>query len=529
MALITDPDNLNQATEVTINTTTKKITLNIAGNLSTDGVTLKCLYSFLKEEWKQDAALIKFPFPMVPITDEQFELVNGWNFLTGNTSTLVRTGGWALKDASGISQEEYAGIVSLGTLGASDQVYYQQATGNTAVNIVLSGATNQAVKVYGDASNGNFDYRSYFKLFVREYGKTYGFSQLSDIGVTTMTYQVYRFPLTNDTDLKIAATDTVVDTTAPYTGMSITWFVGAQNRTGFVGGSGNFHAIISGNSGTAEQIYTYVQRQLRKSTDIDAGAGAKTGKTTTSLLRFVGDSLGTLLFTTGEGTYIDNYSTADTNRLSFTDDAAAVRTFPYVAVLTIQFGANLTNDANAKYYVFFTNDDAGINTGRDYGTSTAILVNANESFASVERSLTTNVARVGVASPHGLTIGDGVSISGLTNPLYNGNHIITTVPATTAFTYSLTAANSGNTADSAGLIKGNMLADVSGTTSVQHTFDYDGNLQRGAGSAGTDAPITVVALGLVTGQFVKATGTILRSTTNSISLVAPLERNYNNN
>lgn len=526
--LITDPDNLNQGTEVTINTSTKLITLSLSGNLSTDGVTLKCLYSFLKEEWKQDATLIKFPFPMTPITDEQFELVNTWNFQTGTTPTLIRTGGWALKDTNGVSQEEWAGIVSLGTLGSSDQVYYQQWSGGSATNIVLSGATNQAVKVYGDASHGNFDYRSYFKLFVREYAKTYGFSQLSDIGVTTMTYQVYRFPLTNTTDLKIAATDTVVDTTAPYTGMSITWFASPQTRTGFVGGSGNFHAIVSGNSGTAEQIYTFVQRQLRKNTDIDSGAGTKTGKTTSSLLAFVGDSLGTLLYTTGEGTYIDNYSTSDTNRLSFTDDANAVRTFPYVAVLTIQFGDNLVNDTNAKYYVFFTNDDAGSNLGYDYGTSNAILVNTNERFTSVERSLSSNVARVGVSSAHGLTPGDGVSISGLTNPLYNGNYIITTVPATTAFTYSLVASNSGNTADTSGIVKPNMLADVSGSTSVQHTFDYDGNLQRGTGSSGVDAPITVVALGLSTGQFVKATGTIARSTSNTISLVAPLERNYLN-
>ena len=528
MPLITDPDNLNQGTEVTINTTTKKISLSLSGNLSTDGVTLKCLYSFLKEEWKSDANLIKFAFPMTPITDEQFELVNTWDFLTGDTTTLIRTGGWALKDTSGVSQEEWAGIVSLGTLGSSDQVYYQQATGNTAVNIVLSGATNQAVKVYGDSSHGNFDYRSYFKLFVREYAKTYALSQLSDIGVTTMTYQVYRFPLTNATDLKIAATDTIVDTTAPYTGMSITWYAAAQNRTGFVGGAGDFHAIIDGNQGTAEQIYTYVQRQLRKSTDIDAGAGAKTGKTTTSLLVFVGDSLGTLLYTTGQGTYIDDFQSADTNRLSFIDDLNASRTFPYVAVLTIQFGDNLVNDTNSKYYVFFTNDDAGTNLGYDYGTSNAILINTNESYTSVERSLTSNIARIGVSAAHGLTIGDGVKISGITNPLYNGNYIITTVPATTAFTYDLTATNSGNTADSAGVIKPNMLADVSGNTSVQHTFDYDGNLQRGTGSSGVDAPITVVALGLSTGQFVKATGTIARSTTNSISLVAPLERNYNN-
>ena len=48
MALITDPDQLNQSTEITINTSAKTITLNVAGNLSNDGVTGQALYSFLK-------------------------------------------------------------------------------------------------------------------------------------------------------------------------------------------------------------------------------------------------------------------------------------------------------------------------------------------------------------------------------------------------------------------------------------------------------------------------------------------------
>jgi hypothetical protein len=63
-------------------------------------------------------------------------------------------------------------------------------------------------------------------------------------------------------------------------------------------------------------------------------------------------------------------------------------------------------------------------------------------------------------------------------------------------------------------------------TSVNHSYDYDGNIQRGAGSEGKDAPITVVGIGLSTGQYVSATGTIQRSKANSVSLVAALERNY---
>jgi len=63
--------------------------------------------------------------------------------------------------------------------------------------------------------------------------------------------------------------------------------------------------------------------------------------------------------------------------------------------------------------------------------------------------------------------------------------------------------------------------------SISFDFDYDNNTQGGR-SAETDADVTAVAIGLSTGQFVKATGTFVRSTANSVSLVAALERNYSN-
>jgi hypothetical protein len=452
MSIITDPDALVPYNHVAITPGTKTIGLTLSGVLSTDGVGLQCLYSFLKEEWKDNVELIKYPFPMLAITEEKFELINGWDFLNQDTKNLIRTGGWALKDTGGVTQEEYAGIISLGTLGGTDQVYYQQVTAGPAVNIVLPGAVNQAVKTYGDGSHGSYDYRSYFKIFCREYQKSYASSQLSDIGVSTMTYQVYRFPVTNASDAKITHTDPTVSGTGVYTGMSIEWFAAPQTRS--IGGNNrDFHVIIDGNSGTAEQIYEFVQWSLRSYDDIDDGAGEKIGKVTNDLVRFVGDTLYTRFDSTG-GVYIDNFQTIDRNRLYFMDDLGVERFYPYVAILTLQFGDNLVADTTAIYRVFFTNDDAGDNAGYDYGTADAISVNNSV----------------------------GATMSGT----------------------------------------------VGGSTSVQLAYDYDGNDQRGLASKGIDAPITVVALGLATAQYVKATGNIAKSTANVVSLVAPLERNYVN-
>jgi hypothetical protein len=513
--------------ELIVDTTNLKIILKVFGNLTTDGVTIKCVYSKLKEIWKSDANLIKFAFPMGPITDEQFELINGWNFdqtftsgaSAAKTVQLLRTGGWAVVNTSGVNTEMWAGIITLGSVGSTDQIYIQQASGAASTNILLTGVVNQAVQIYSDPNgDGNvsdgYDRRSFFKIFTREYQKQYAQAALSDIGVTSMTYQTYRFPLANSADLKVTNNDTNVSTLTPYTNINITYLRDSNNAlyvirgnfasaTAYVVGNvvkdtGNnrwykcilgytstatlpsanptnwsayegerligstyyaYTTIIDGDTtvgtyvsgaATAEQIYEKVQYQLRQNSDIDAHAsGTVTGKTADSLLRFVGDTL-----VTSSGVYVDSFKSTDTNRISFTDYSGTVRTFPFVAALILNFGDNLKNDTNAIYRVFFTNDDAGDNTGRDFGTTNAILVQDNSSA--------------------------------------------------------------------------NMAGNVGGQSSVSLSFNYDGNTQRGAASVGTDAPITVVGLGLATGQYVKATGTIARSTSNTVSLVAPIERNFSN-
>ena len=84
---------------------------------------------------------------------------------------------------------------------------------------------------------------------------------------------------------------------------------------------------------------------------------------------------------------------------------------------------------------------------------------------------------------------------------------------------------------SALLVDDNDGADISGniggSATVSWSFDYDGNTQ-GSRTAGTDAAVTVVAIGLNSAQYVSATATIGRATGQNISLVAPLERNYSN-
>jgi len=130
------------------------------GSVSTDGVTLQALYSFMKEEWKNDADLIKHDFPMVAVTPEQFEFSLNWNpdgtaTPTNTTRKLIRTGGWSELDGQGNLIQQYAGVITLGSFDETgDTAYYQQGSDPTdtgaRTNFTFSDAVNEAILTFNE-------------------------------------------------------------------------------------------------------------------------------------------------------------------------------------------------------------------------------------------------------------------------------------------------------------------------------------------------------------------------------------------
>jgi hypothetical protein len=318
--------SLNDEKSVYIDFYNREIWLLKQGNLSDDGVSLQAIYSFTKEEWKNDPLLIANPFPFTAITPEQFELTDDWVFHTGNntgsdtihnieTRKLVRTGGWREINSSDVIVQEYVGVVSLGTFedDVNDKAYYQQGNDPTdtsaAVDFTFAGPVNEAVRSYhyvtttpangfvistnntitrttgswitdgyrvggqitivtsdtvgnlgtytitsltatvlvvsgtpltNDASDSTFtsavNNRNVLNVFLRirdadTNGKTFGQSTLTDIGVIGgVDNKVFRFPLTNATDLKIAETDANIAANSPYTAILLRYFDQAYTR-----------------------------------------------------------------------------------------------------------------------------------------------------------------------------------------------------------------------------------------------------------------------------------------------------------
>ena len=371
MAKITSKAQLNVGIELTINEPARTITLNAAGNLvAKDGVTWQALYSKLVDLWTtstyQDSP---FPAYAIDALSGQFQIgtdgatFSGWTFATDATRQMLRDGGWSEYSAGGVLQRQYVGIVGLGGVSAGAQLYYQRDAADAPANFTFDDQANEGIQVFGDATNGNFDKRAYFKGFVREQGKKYRDSVLADTGKTATGAYIVNLLLSNEDDLKIQAAD-VAMTGAPYDNITVTYYGVDQNR--LIGGINYpFRVIIAGNGATLEQIYTKVQYLLRQATDIDAGAGNVIGKTAAALLAFVGDSLETTT-----GVYIDNIQSADSNRVVFKDQTGVNRTNPYEAAGSISFNSVLVG-AGSSYRLMFT---APAGAGNDYGESGAITV-----------------------------------------------------------------------------------------------------------------------------------------------------------
>jgi len=362
---------LNVGTELTINEPLRTITLNAAGNLvAKDGVTWQALYSKLVDLWTT-ATYQDSPFPAYAIDalSGQFQIgtdgatFSGWTFANDATRQMLRDGGWSEFSGAGVLQRQYVGIVGLGGVSAGAQLYYQRTAVEAPSNFTFTDQCNEGIQVFGDATNGNFDTRAYFKGFVREQGKKYRDSVLADTGKTATGAYIVNMLLSNEDDLKIQALDAAM-TGAPYNNITITYFGVDQNR--LIGGINYpFRVIIAGNGATLEQIYTKVQYLLRQATDIDSGAGTVIGKTAAALLAFVGDQLETTT-----GVYIDNIQSADSNRVVFKDQNGVNRTNPYQAAGTITFNSVLVG-AGSAYRLMFS---APAGAGNDYGEAGAITV-----------------------------------------------------------------------------------------------------------------------------------------------------------
>lgn len=371
MALIQDPDLLNIGTEITINTGARTFALVEAGNLvAKDGVDMNALWSFFVDKWAT-ATYKPYPFPMNKVDNRSGQYIfgrdpggtyNGWKPADDATRQMLRNGGWNEYSSAGDLNRVYFCAVLQGGVSAGSQCYYQKESGGAAINYTFTDLPNEARQVYGDASNGNFDHRTFFKSFNRTYGYTFDDVSLTDISESATGPYKLPFGINTAADLNLTANDTNV-VLAPYDTCTIAYNSATSNAT-IGAGSYPFKKYITHTNLTRFQIYTRMQYLLRQNSNINTGgtAGAVTGKTADLICWFVGPTLYTRAFFTPIA--------ADLNDVVFIDDSGVERVFPYASAGTLNFNANLTSGGAGYYTLYYTTTPGG----DDFGEGTAIIV-----------------------------------------------------------------------------------------------------------------------------------------------------------
>lgn len=531
-----------------------------------EGVTLQALYSFLKEQWKNNDTddFYNYRFPMEAITAEQFEFINDWKPKNDTVRSYIRTGGWEEKDPSGSSRQAWAGVITLGNIESNQTAYYfwQDGTGSaleaTVANFTYSGPVNEAVKIFGDASNGNYDYRTGKDLVVRirpdtETGPTVGYtfdsSDTDAIGTPlAVTNQVYRFPLATAADLKITLTDASVVTLVSELGYRLQFdqasLSSSQLTTDLVGGPYDFTHLIDSTSVTnlsPSDIYNITQYKLRQGigTDIDDGAGTRRGVITEDLLVFVGDQLQTKAINGGtEGILIDDIDQTNLANFAFRDNTNDLKSFPAVASGTLTFSDTLKNDPSTRYWMFYQSASvAGVGTAAWPGANAVIVddnnatdiagyyhVQGTASFSSntATGSITSGTKVLNISS-------DALTASahdGRVLRIKTGNNIgFYFIATNSASSITISGDKNFENTDNANTVSFDIYPKNTGT--IAWTFDYTGDGNRNDGFQNQDAPIQLVALGLDNAQYVETTGTIGSGTGQNFTITAALERNYN--
>lgn len=378
MPMITDPDSLIVGTNITFNTSARTFDFIASSDGSTtngliakDGVDCNAIWSKFVDLWAT-ATYKPYPFPMNKIDNRSGQYVfgkdpggayNGWKPGTDATRQMIRNGGWAEYSNAGVLNRVYFGAVLQGSVSSGSQCYYQRVSGGSPINYTFTDLPNEAIQVFGDASNGNFDTRTFFKSFNRTYGYTFDDVSLTDISEAATGAYKLPFGINTSADLNLTDDDTAVAADTPYTGISIKYDSSTTLKT-IGAGSYPFRKHITHTNATRYEIYTKMQYLLRQATDINTGGtgGTVTGKTADLICWFVGPTLYTKAFFTPIA--------ADLNDVVFIDDNGVEREFPYASAGTFAFNAPLVSGGTGYYTLYYTTTPGG----DDFGDSTAVIV-----------------------------------------------------------------------------------------------------------------------------------------------------------
>lgn len=484
-----------------------------------------------------------FPFYTIDALSGQFNIgfdgtrYNDWVFET-NTKLYLRDGGWNQytpttpgadgTSATGTIAGTFVGIVSLGTVSAGAQLYYQKVSAGSATNFTYTDAANIGIDVTADTT--------YFKGYCREYAKKYSESVLADTGKTATGAYLVNLLLSNSDDLDIVNTDTdVIDTPiSPYSAMRINYF--ASNYTKAV------------ESGTGRNFGIVVDVGTHSGVD---GAMTASGSTLTSAIGGInisGNPFAGGTLTVHEGTNKGIYTISGNPTATVVTITGTFAASESTASFTLQRATPVTATLK-QIYTFVQAKLRQSGSINSVAGGTSVIGKT----ASLLMNWTAKLVCGFYAPTNPAGGGSGVIVEGVADADVNSIIFYDNTAASREYPYAsagtlnfnsnltsggtgyyvlyytdLSGTNDYGTADAV-IVKNKLGVDITGTitgSSIAFNYDYTNDTAGGFRTGGTETSVTLVAGNPGVAKPVVVSGTLIESKSISISAVAEQDRAY---
>lgn len=348
-----------------------------------DGIKFEAIYAFENQERASDELLR----PCDRWTSGTFKFGGAYNFINGRVPSdvtdvkIIRGSGWNEYDASGTVQKIYFGNKGLSNIEAGSQPYYQLGVFTTSIDYSRVGQIDEAVLVYDYNAGSPIDNTTNPEIVsIRTYGNTHDRKSTStDLGIAELGGYSTGFALdegphltTSNTDMPFASVWTTP--ASVWASMTLEELDTPVNRNEFAEAAGSFTWVLNNNDGAnLDECVAYLDAAAMATTDINAHATNTTiGKDVNTWYFY--NAAGQVITRSGadtNGLYIYNVPTSDRQRVKFTDDAGALKSYQFLVGVEANIGATAKGDANAWYHSFgaTTYKTAGAVTVKDSGAS----------------------------------------------------------------------------------------------------------------------------------------------------------------
>lgn len=360
-------------------------TLNLSGHgggasdpnplINLDGLRFEALYAFENQERRTDETLRAYD----RFTAGTFKFGGAYDFVNGRVPAsdtdrkLFRGSGWRELTGSTVNRL-YFGPKGLGAIEASSVPSYQSAQYGTSTDFTKLGNIDEAIQVFGDAVNGNFDNTLSSHYFsIRTYGKNYDrVDTAGTLGIAELGGYSSGAALNESDHLTtVPATYPLVDVyggaqAAPWTGMTLEKLAVAQTETGFAGADGDFTWTLNNTGGgTLDQCVAYLDAIAQADEVVTTGEVALNGKDYDTWYTYT--ATGKIQPVTGAddglGVFIEGLTGTDKLRVEFLDDSDVTCVYPVYTPVIIELGQNAIDDTNAWFHGYLA---------ADYNTASAV-------------------------------------------------------------------------------------------------------------------------------------------------------------